>query len=129
MRGRVLLFSRPAVLCLLLSLLMAVSAVAATELPTPEEFAGFRMGADGKLVRWEKIVEYFKLVDAASERVQVEELGRSTLDNPFILAIISSPANLARLEEIKATQRRLAYPYELSEEETERLARNSPRFC
>ncbi len=126
MRDRVLMFSRPAVLCLLLSLLMAVPAVAATELPTPEEFAGFRMGADGKLVRWEKIVEYFKLVDAASERVRVEELGRSTLDNPFILAIISSPANLARLEEIKATQRRLAYPYELSEEETERLARNSP---
>ncbi|MCH7987312.1 MAG: peptidase M14 [Acidobacteria bacterium] len=126
MRDRVLMFSRPAVLCLLLSLLMAVSVVAATELPTPEEFAGFRMGADGKLVRWEKIVEYFKLVDAASERVRVEELGRSTLDNPFILAIISSPANLARLEEIKATQRRLAYPYELSEEETERLARNSP---
>ncbi|HXE76119.1 MAG TPA: M14 metallopeptidase family protein [Candidatus Xenobia bacterium] len=108
----------------LLPLILALPSQAA--LPTPEEFAGFRMGEEGKLVRWEKIVEYFNLAAQESDRVIVQELGKSTLKNPFIMAIISSPANLARLEEIKATQRRLAYPYALSPEETERLARSSP---
>ena len=64
------------------------------QVPTPEQFAGFRMGEEGKLVRWDKLVEYFTLVDKASDRVQVEELGKTTLGNPFILAIISSPKNL-----------------------------------
>src|SRR5574341_1231912 len=113
-----------------LALLLLVAFLAplplAAELPTPEQFAGFRMGEEGKLVRWEKIVEYFNLADKESDRVVVQELGKSTLKNPFIMAIVSSPANLARLDEIKATQRRLAYPYDLSPEEAARLARTTP---
>lgn len=112
------------VFCLSLGLVARADSPAAV--PTPEEFAGFRMGTEGKLVRWEKIVDYFKLVDAASDRVEVEELGKSTQGNPFIMAVISSPHNLARLEEIKATQRRLAYPAGLSAEEADRLAQSSP---
>jgi hypothetical protein len=98
----------------------------AASLPTPEEFAGFRMGTEGKLLRWEKIVEYLNQAGQASDRVRVEELGKTTLDNPFLLVVISSSRNLAHLEEIKATQRRLAYPYDLTEAETQRLAWNSP---
>ncbi|MFQ5817659.1 MAG: M14 family zinc carboxypeptidase [Terriglobia bacterium] len=93
----------------------------AQAIPTPEEFAGFRMGTDKKLVRWDKIVEYFALVARASERVEVRELGKSTLGNPFILATISAPANLARQEEFKAIQRRLAHPYDLAEAEAREL--------
>ena len=37
----------------------------AAPLPTPEQFAGFRMGTDKKLVRWERIVEYMRLAEAA----------------------------------------------------------------
>ena len=101
-------------------------AAAAQQLPAPEEFAGFPIGSDGNLVRWEKIVEYFHKAGKASDRVVVEELGRTTLDNPFLLAIVSSPKNLKRLDKIKATQRRIAYPYDLDEKESERIAWNSP---
>ena len=109
-----------------LLLCVALSLPAQAALPTPEQFAGFRMGEEGKLVRWEKIVEYFNLADKESDRVVVQQLGKSTLGNPFIMAIVSSPANLARLDEIKATQRRLAYPYDLAPEEAARLARSTP---
>ncbi len=109
-----------------LLLCIALSLPAQAALPTPEEFAGFRMGEEGKLVRWEKIVEYFNLADKESDRVVVQQLGYSTLKNPFIMAIVSSPANLARLEEIKATQRRLAYPYDFTSDEAARLARSTP---
>ncbi|MBI4466983.1 MAG: hypothetical protein HY656_06120 [Acidobacteria bacterium] len=110
----------------LLILLGALSLPVGAEIPTPEEFAGFRMGTEGKLVRWERIVEYLQQVDVASDRVLVQELGKSTRGNPFLMAIITSPRNLARLEDIKATQRRLAYPYDLSEEDAQRLAWQTP---
>ncbi len=120
-------FSLRLLACLLLALLLAATAgPAAGSIPTPEEFAGFRMGAEGKLVRWERIVEYLNLVDRVSDRVVVEELGKSTRGNPFLIAIITSPRNLARLDEIKATQRRLAYPHDLTEEETLHIAWSSP---
>ena len=64
---------------------------------TPEQFFGFRMGADNKLARWDKIVEYMRLVAGGSDRVRVRDLGKSTNDNPFIALEISSPDTHARI--------------------------------
>ena len=89
--------------------------------PTPEQFAGFRMGADKKLVRWDKIVEYMNVVAASSPRVRVEELGKTTMGNPWISVTISSPETLARLAQYKQNQKRLAYPRGLEDAEAERL--------
>jgi hypothetical protein len=105
---------------------LAAQASSSSSLTTPEEFAGFPIGSDGNLVRWEKIVAYFRLVAGASDRVQLEELGKSTNGNPFILATISSPRNLARLDEIRANQWKIAHPNELSGGEAQQLAWNSP---
>ncbi len=110
----------------LLLFLWVVAAAPAGQVPDPSDFAGFPIGSDGNLVRWERIVEYFETAAAASDRVLVEELGKSTNGNPFILAIISAPRNLARLAEIKRNQRRIAHPDELGSEDAARLARESP---
>ena len=48
------------------------------------------------------------MLDELSDRVQTIEIGRSTKDNPFLMAIISSPENLASLKEYKRIQARLA---------------------
>jgi len=63
-------------------------------LQTPEQFLGFRVGADTRLARWDKIVEYLKLVESASDRVRVRELGKSTEGNPFIALEISAADTL-----------------------------------
>ena len=63
------------------------------QLPSPEEFFGFKMGLDGKLARWDRIVEYFHVLEVGSDKIKVFELGKSTEGNPFLLAIISSPEN------------------------------------
>jgi hypothetical protein len=78
--------------------------------PAPEEVLGFRVGDDRKLASWASIVEYFRRLDAASERVRFEELGKTTLGAPFVMATISAPENLARLSEFKEIQRQLADP-------------------
>ncbi|HEX8557303.1 MAG TPA: M14 metallopeptidase family protein [Pyrinomonadaceae bacterium] len=78
--------------------------------PAPEDVLGFRPGDDRKLASWAQTVEYFRRLDAASPRVKFEELGKTTLGAPFVLATISSPENLARLEELRRIQQQLADP-------------------
>jgi len=87
---------------------------------TPEEFYGHQIGADRKLARWDKIVEYFWHLDA-SPCVKVVELGKTTDGHPFLLAVISSPDNLKDLERIRETNWRLAHPKGLSEKEIDEM--------
>ena len=84
-----------------------------SEIKSPEEFFGHKMGADRKLVRWEKIVEYFWHLDK-SPCVKVTELGKSTEGNPFLLAVISSPENLKNLKKIREMSYNVAHPQGLS---------------
>ena len=84
-----------------------------SRIKTPEEFLGFRVGADRKLAGWDEMVGYFSCLDSQSDRVIVEEIGRSTENLPFILCAISSPDNLRRMDEIRATQQLLSDPSSL----------------
>jgi hypothetical protein len=78
-------------------------------IPTPDQFLGFRVGADKKLARWDKIVEYMKTVAGASDRVRVRELGKTTNNNPFILLEISAPQTLNNLDRYKQLERKLYF--------------------
>src|SRR5256714_93282 len=82
----------------------------ASGVPAPADVLGFTPGDDRKLASWSQTVEYFRRLAASSPRVRVEELGKSTMGAPFVLATISAPENLARLEEYKNIQRQLADP-------------------
>lgn len=82
----------------------------ASNVPAPADVLGFTPGDDRKLASWSQVVDYFKRLDAASDRVKFEELGKTTMGAPFVLATISSPENLARLTEFKDIQRQLADP-------------------
>jgi len=86
----------------------------ALPVPAPADVLGFTPGDDRKLASWASIVDYFKKLDAASERVKFEELGKTTMGVPFVMATISAPENLARLAEFKEIQRQLADPRTIS---------------
>jgi hypothetical protein len=79
------------------------------EIPTPEQFLGFRVGTDKKLVRWDKIVEYFDKIAANSDRVRLRDLGKSTSGNRFIALEIAAPETLKNLDHYKALQRKLYF--------------------
>lgn len=91
--------------------------------PAPREVIGFTPGDDRKLASWAQIVDYFKQLDKASDRVVFQELGKTTLGRPFALATISSPANLARLDHFIEIQRKLSDPrlFDCNDAEAERL--------
>src|SRR5262245_28191058 len=89
----------------------------ATALPTPESVLGFKPGADYKLATYEDAVNYFRRLDAASDRMTMMAAGQSTQGRPYYLAVISSRENLARLDRYREIARRLAHPDGLSEAE------------
>jgi hypothetical protein len=78
--------------------------------PTPESVLGYRVGADRKLADWGEITGYFAKLAAATPAVSIETLGKSTMGKPLIAAIVSTPENVRRREEIFAAQRQLADP-------------------
>jgi len=71
---------------------------------------GYRVGADRKLADWSQIVGYFEKLAAATPAVSIQTLGKTTMGKPLIAAIISTPDNVRRREEIFAAQRELADP-------------------
>jgi hypothetical protein len=89
---------------------------------SPAAHLGFEVGADRCLAGWERITSYFSTLASGSDRLVVQEYGRSTEGRPLILAIISSPANLADLDRLRGIQARLADPRGLAEAEADRLA-------
>ena len=77
-----------------------VAAVAALTLQAagpaaPDAYFGIRIGADGELARYPKIVEYLQHLSKTTNRVKFEEIGKTTMGNPYVLATISAPENLA----------------------------------
>jgi hypothetical protein len=96
-----------------LLLLSSIAVTAQTKLPAPADVLGFTPGDDRKLASWSQVVEYFERLDQASDRVTFQTLGQTTMGKPFVMATISSPANLARLEEFKKIQDQLADPRKL----------------
>lgn len=106
----------------------AKAAARLAAIPTPEQYFGFRIGSDGKLATWDKMVPYFKLIAENSDRVRYEEVGRTTEDNEYILLTISSPQNLANLDRLVQINSRLADPRGLSPTEAEELARTGKPF-
>ena len=102
--------TRIATLFLLIFVSFAPSTIAQTKIPKPEEVLGFTPGDDRKLASWNQVVDYFEQLDRASDRVKFETLGQTSMNKPFVMATISSPANLARLDELKEIQDQLANP-------------------
>jgi len=95
-----------ALLLVSLSVALRVSA----QIPTPESHFGHPIGVDRELLDWDKVVSYFQALAKTSDKIRVEELGKTTEGRPFIAATISSAATLANLDHYRDMQARLADP-------------------
>ncbi len=89
--------------------LTSSGAAQAPAIQAPEQFFGFRIGADNKLARWDRIVDYMREVADRSGRVRFRELGKSTGGNPFVVMEISAPETLKDLDRFKRLERRLYF--------------------
>ena len=115
----------PVLLALLLPASGAYTRVGSAQpqavLPSPEKFFGFQMGADRKLANWDKLHEYYQLLAKGSNKLRLVELGKTSEGRPYIALFISSPGNLAKLDQYKQMNARLADPRGLSEADAKKL--------
>ena len=82
----------------------------AADVPTPESHLGYKPGADFHLADWPTVVDYFRKVDIASDRVVVQEIGKTTEGRPLLAAIVSGEATIRDLDRFKKLQKALADP-------------------
>jgi len=102
-------------------MLIFLGHVVFAKIQKPEEVLGFKVGTDKKVADMHQILDYFKKLDRASKRIMVKEVGKTTMGNPFIVAIITSPENHKNLEKYRRYQQLLADPRKISDKEAEEI--------
>ena len=103
-------------------LVLPTSAQQSAQIPSPEQFFGFPMGTDRRLAHWDDMVDYYHTVAEQSDRMVVEELGKTTMGEPYLLLVISAPETIRELPRFKAMQRQLANPRQTSAQTAEEIA-------
>ncbi len=90
------------------ALLLVEVAGGSAGVPSPEEFFGFRLGSDRQLVDYGQLLAYFRVLAQSSPCLQLRNVGLTTEGRPFVVAVISAPANLERQAHLRMLQARLA---------------------
>ena len=89
---------------------------------------GFTVGADLKLANYDESMRYFRELAKSSNRIKLLDVGKTSTGHDWTLAVISSPENLAHLDQYRAIAQRLAHPDGLTDAEAHRLAREGKAF-
>jgi hypothetical protein len=108
-------------LVVLISLLARGSGYA-QNVPSPEEFLGFKVGADFHLITYDQALAYFQAMEEASPKLKIIELGKTEMGRPMIAVIISSTDNMKKLDTYKEISAELALAKSLTDEEAQKLA-------
>ncbi|HEV2273428.1 MAG TPA: M14 metallopeptidase family protein [Acidobacteriaceae bacterium] len=116
--------SRLAPLTLVLSLWISLPAAPqeTRKITTPKEAFGFNIGDDYHLANYEQLVSYWQTLARESDRMKLVDIGPTAEGRRQYMAIISSPENIANLEEYKQISSRLARAEGLTDDEAMALA-------
>lgn len=93
------------------------------QLKSPEEFIGFKVGADYKIADYETIQKYFKHLSEFSKQIVYEEIGKTSLKRDMFMAIISSEENIKNLEKYREIVKKLSDPRKITDAEAEMMAK------
>lgn len=93
--------------------------------PTPRSVLGYDIG--GRFTDFRNLERYLEKLSSSSDRIQRVVYGETYERRPLQALIITSPSNLARLEEIKASNKKLTDPRLFkSKSEADALLQNLP---
>jgi hypothetical protein len=90
----------------LLSYLSFFPLLLVAQIQSPANFLGYELG--GKFSRHHQVVDYYTHLSENSEKVALQQYGKTYEDRPLILAFISSDKNLKNLENIRLDNLRRA---------------------
>ncbi len=89
------------------------------DIPKPAEVLGHEVGEWH--VTHDKLVFYMRTLAEKSDRVQIQEYGRTFENRPLLLLTISSPKNLQNVEQIREKHLELGNPDKSGELDTEKM--------
>jgi len=69
-----------------------------SQITTPEAYLGYKPGEDFHLATYEQLIGYFELIAGESNRIQIFDMGSTSMGRDMKYAIISSEDNMANLE-------------------------------
>jgi hypothetical protein len=104
------------------ALALGASVAAQSPITTPLSHFGFELTADGQYAMWDQELAYYEKLAQESDRIEIRDIGESTLGRRMILLTISSPENLANQERYREISRRLADPRGLTQEQIDAMA-------
>jgi len=110
----------------MVSFLLLAALQTATPPARPSALLGFEPGTDSMLADWTQVSGYMNGLAQQSRFVHVDTLGRTTEGRPFLLMTITSPANQARLADLKRTQALLADPRRLGDSAFAAIRKTQP---
>ncbi|KPK75579.1 MAG: hypothetical protein AMJ79_10895 [Phycisphaerae bacterium SM23_30] len=88
----------------------------------PEEYLGFKPGADFHLMSYEEAIGYFEELAGQTDRMIVRDMGETSMGRRMKYAVISSEENMAQLDRYKDINKRLSLVSGLGDREARRLA-------
>ena len=97
-------------------------AKASAQVTPPEEFLGFKPGADFRLMTYEQAIGYLEHIAGQSDRIQIFDMGPTSFGRRMKYAVISDQDNMARLDHYKEINARLSLVRDVEPEEADRLA-------
>jgi hypothetical protein len=103
--------------------LTAAPSAQAPRVTSPKEEFGFNLGDDYQLTTYSQLAAYWHKLDRESDRMMVQEIGRTSEGRPHLMAIVTSPENHKNLARIREISRRLALAEGLTDEQARALAR------
>src|SRR5580700_12295084 len=108
----------------LIALFLAVAAIASAQQPaiTPPKFGEYTAGDDYFLANYTQLLDYWSKVAKESDRIKIVQIGKTAEDRPFMMAIITSPANHKNLAHYKEISQKLARAEGLSDAQAHALA-------
>jgi len=99
-----------------------------TSILHPSKYFGRKIGDPGVLISHSKILEYYRFMEERSDRVKVVEIGETTEGRPFYYAIVTSPENHARLDNLINMNNKLYDPRGVSDGEIQKIIQEGKTF-
>lgn len=113
---------------LMLVLFLLATSIFAQTITKPDDFFGFKPGADRMLFSYEKLIDYLKTLDNQSDKLRMVEIGTSPFGKPMYIAFISSEQNIRNLDRLKDINKKLALDFNLIESERTSLINEGKVF-
>ncbi|MDQ3417921.1 MAG: M14 family metallopeptidase [Acidobacteriota bacterium] len=100
-----------------------IGAAAQTTITSPQQQFGFEIGADYRLANYKQLADYWRKLDAESDRMTVQEIGKTSEGRPHLMSIVTSPENHRNLARYKQISQRLGFAEGLSDADARALAK------